>query len=68
MGNTRVICAKNRDGTLTLCVDWRQENSFLKTDSAGGSGDMQHISEHLEEEVLLHSDRSCLEIRIEPDC
>ncbi|CAB1105423.1 unnamed protein product [Ectocarpus sp. CCAP 1310/34] len=34
------LCVKKKDGTLRLCIDWRELNKLLVSDS-GGLGDMQ---------------------------
>ena len=40
------LCVKKKDGTLRLCIDWRELNKRLVTDS-GGLGDMQTIFDGL---------------------
>ncbi|CAB1121589.1 unnamed protein product [Ectocarpus sp. CCAP 1310/34] len=40
------LCVKKKDGTLRLCIDWRELNKLLVSDS-GGWGDMQTIFDGL---------------------
>ena len=40
------LCVRKKDGTLRLCIDWRELNKHLVTDS-GGLGDMQTIFDGL---------------------
>lgn len=40
------LCVKKKDGTVRLCIDWRELNKHLVSDS-GGLGDMQSIFDGL---------------------
>lgn len=40
------LCVKKKDGTMRLCIDWRELNKRLVSDS-GGLGDMQSIFDGL---------------------
>lgn len=40
------LCVKKKDGTVRLCIDWRELNKRLVSDS-GGLGDMQAIFDGL---------------------
>ena len=40
------LCVKKKDGTIRLCIDWRELNKHLVSDS-GGVGDMQSIFDGL---------------------
>ena len=40
------LCVKKKDGTLRLCIDWRELNKLLVSDS-GGLGDMHAIFDGL---------------------
>lgn len=40
------LCIRKKDGTLRLCIDWRELNKHLVNDS-GGLGDMQSIFDGL---------------------
>ena len=40
------LCVKKKDGTVRLCIDWRELNKRLVSDS-GGLGDMQSIFDGL---------------------
>lgn len=53
-GTARAILVTKKDGTKRLCVDYRELNKRMRTDS-GGSGDFQGIFQRLTGSKWLRS-------------